>query len=171
EAALTASKKEGIKEVFATMWGDNGAETPLTTSLPVLQLFAEHTYNESVDYDQLKRRFRFCTGAEFDDFMCLNQFDETPGVSQKNLHESNPSKFLLCQDVLLGLYDENIKGLSLVKHYEKTILKLKKDKMNNPRWELLFDFYVQRAVVLSVKADIGIRLKEIYDADKKSGME
>src|SRR5699024_6121541 len=27
------------------------------------------------------------------------------------------------------------------------------------------------AVVLSVKADIGIRLKEIYDADNKSGME
>lgn len=171
EAALTASKKEGIKEVFATMWGDNGAETPLTTSLPVLQLFAEHTYNESVDCDQLKRRFRFCAGAEFDDFMCLNQFDETPGVSRGNLHESNPSKFLLWQDILLGLYDENVKGLSLGKHYEKMIPKLKEAKKNNPRWDLLFDFYAQLAVVLSVKADIGIRLKEIYEADDKNGME
>src|SRR5699024_8511747 len=138
---LTASKKEGIKEVLATMWGDNGAETPLTTSLPVLQLFAEHTYNESVDYDQLKRRIRSCTGAEFDDLMCLNPFDEIPGVSQKNLHESNPSKFLLWQDDLLVLYDENIKGLSLGKLYEKMIPKLKEAKKNNPRWELLFDFY------------------------------
>src|SRR5699024_3845636 len=44
DAAVTDSKKEGIKEVFATMWGDNGAETPLTSSLPVLQLFANiHT--------------------------------------------------------------------------------------------------------------------------------
>src|SRR5699024_12145962 len=51
------------------------------------------------------------------------------------------------------------------------IPKLKEAKKNNPRWELLFDFYVQLAVVLSVKADIGIRLKEIYDADNTSGME
>src|SRR5699024_10496996 len=92
-------------------------------------------------------------------------------VCRRNITESNSSKFLLLQDILLELYDENVKGLSLGKNYEKMIPKLKEAKKNNPRWELLFDFYVQLAVVLSVKADIGIRLKEIYDADNKSGME
>lgn len=171
EAALTASKKEGIQEVFATMWGDNGAETPLTTSLPVLQLFAEHMYNESVDRDRLKTRFRFCTGAAFDDFMRLNQFDETPGVSKENLHESNPSKFLLWQDILIGLYDENIKGLSLGEHYKEMIPGLESAKKANPEFTLLFDFYGQLAKVLGTKADMGIRVKELYDAGDKKGMK
>src|SRR5699024_11629849 len=92
-------------------------------------------------------------------------------VCRRNITESNPSKFLLWQDILLGLYDENVKGLSLGKNYEKMITKLKEAKKNNPRWDLLFDFYAQLEVVLSVKADIGIRLKEIYEADDKNGME
>ncbi len=117
EAALMACKKEGIREMFATMWGDNGAETPLSTALPVLQLFAEHSYHEIVDEKSLHERFNYCTGGNYTDFMLLNQFDETPGVSKDNLHESNPSKFLLWQDVLIGLYDENVRGLALNNHY------------------------------------------------------
>src|SRR5699024_11979865 len=53
----------------------------------------------------------------------------------------------------------------------KMIPKLKEAKKNNPSWDLLFDFYAQLAVVLSVKAGIGIRLKEIYEAEDKNGME
>ena len=167
EAALTACKEEGVEEIFATMWGDNGAETPLTTALPVLQCFAEHTYHETVSWKQVKERFHFCTGGNFDDFMLLNQFDETPGVSKHNLHGSNPSKFLLWQDVLIGLYDENVKGLHLNDHYQ-SLARLIND-MDDPgqEWEDLFVFYGKLAEVLGVKAELGIQLKQAYDASDK----
>ena len=170
QAALKACKTEGVREITATMWGDNGAETPLTTSLPILQLFAEHSYHENVDMEQVKERFHFCTGGNYDDFYLLNQFDETPGVSKDNLHISNPSKWLLYQDLLIGLFDKNIEGLSLGEHYSKLIPKLEEAKEKNPEWNLLFDLYEQLARVLCLKAELGIRMKQTYDDGNKDKM-
>ncbi|KKK39888.1 glycoside hydrolase [Mesobacillus campisalis] len=167
EAALTACKKEGIQEVFTTLWGDNGAETPLTTAQPVMQLFAEHTYRETVDNKQLADRFHFCTGSHLDDFLVLNQLDETPGVMKHNLKSSNASKFLLWQDVLIGLFDENIRDLNMNAHYKQLVPQLKDASERNPKASLLFGFYGQLANVLSVKAEMGLQLKNAYDQKDK----
>lgn len=163
EAALSACKKEGISEVFTTIWGDNGAETPMTTALPILQYFAEHCYQETFTKEQLAERFQFCTGYEIDDFLLLNQFDETPGVMKDNPHGSNASKFLLWQDVLIGLFDENIRGHELNNHYSKLIPKLEEVASRNKENQPLFSFYAQLADVLSVKAEIGLQIKDSYD--------
>ncbi|MEH7179709.1 beta-N-acetylhexosaminidase [Neobacillus vireti] len=170
EAALTACKKEGIQEIFTTLWGDNGAETPLSTALPVIQLFAEHTYHEKVGKNQLADRFHFSTGNHLEDFLLLNQLDETPGVMEKNLHSSNASKFLLWQDLLLGLFDENIRGLGMNEHFQKLVPQLNAAKDRNPNALLLFEFYEQLARVLSVKAEMGIQLKSAYDQKDKEKM-
>ncbi|WP_413378207.1 beta-N-acetylhexosaminidase [Alkalihalobacillus sp. 1P02AB] len=170
EAALSACKKEGIQEMFVTMWGDNGAETPLLTALPVLQFIAEHSYHQSFTEEHLEQRFQFCTGENYQAIMLLNQFDETPGVAKDNLHESNPSKILLWQDVLIGLYDENIRDLGMNQHYQSLLTQLTEANTGVQRkeWEWAFDFYEQLAKVLSVKAELGIQLKEAYDSiDKK----
>jgi len=170
EAALTACKKEGIREIFTTLWGDNGAETPLITAEPVMQLFAEHTYQKKVDKERLTERFLFCTGNHLDDFLLLNQFDETPGVMEHNLFSSNASKFLLWQDVLIGLFDENIKGLHMTEHYRSLFRKLSEAKGRNPKALLLFELYEQLAKVLQVKAEIGVHLKAAYDQNDKEKM-
>jgi hexosaminidase len=163
EAALKACKKEEIKEVFATMWGDNGAETHPFSMLAGLQLFAEHGYAKEVDPSKLAQRFKCCVGGNLDDFLSLNRFDETPGVAKNNLKESHPSKFLLWQDLLIGLYDENIRRLPMNKHYETLATDLNKAKERNHDWTELFSFYMQLAKVLSVKAEFGLKLKEAYD--------
>lgn len=167
EAALTACKKEGLPEVFTTLWGDNGAETPLTTALPVMQLFAEHTYSETVEKERLAERFHFCTGNGLEDFLLLNRLDETPGVMEDNLRSSNASKFLLWQDVLIGLFDENIRGLDMNLHYKQLVRELKAAKERNPRASLLFGFYEKLANVLSMKSEMGIRIKDAYDHQDK----
>src|SRR5690625_911798 len=171
EAAMTACKKENVQETFVTMWGDNGAETPWITALPVLQLYAEHAYHKNVTSDHVAERFKFCCDGQYDDFMALNQLDETPGVSENNLHESNPSKLLLWQDLLIGLYDKDMQGLPLNNHYAELTAKLKQAKQANPSWTLLFDFYQQLADVLSIKAEYGINLKEAYDTNDKTTVE
>lgn len=163
EAALSACKAEGVREVFATLWGDNGAETSLFAALAGLQLFAEHGYAEQVDEADLAERFSFCTGGQFEDFMALNEFDETPGVSKGNMHESNPSKFLLWQDVLIGLYDKNVEGLPMSRHYEALSRTMNRAKERNGRSSAMFAFYEQLASVLQVKSELGLRLKAAYD--------
>ncbi|WP_010281360.1 beta-N-acetylhexosaminidase [Bacillus timonensis] len=170
EAALTACKKDGLEEVFTTLWGDNGAETPLTSALPVIQLYAEHTYHEIVTKEHLAQRFQFCTGGILEDYLILNQLDETPGVMKNNLNSSNASKFLLWQDLLIGLFDENIRGLQMNEHYQKLVPQLKAAKERNPNAVQLFEFYEQVAKVLSVKAELGIQLKQAYDRSDKESM-
>ncbi|MEK3799359.1 beta-N-acetylhexosaminidase [Peribacillus sp. FSL H8-0477] len=163
EAAMAACKKEGVKEVFVTLWGDNGAETPFSTAYPILQLFAEHAYHQQVTKEQIVERFEFCCKGNFEDFMILKYLDETPGVMKDNMNTSMTSKVTLYQDVLIGLYDENIRGLGLSEHYSKLVFEIKQAKLRNPSWAPLFDFYEQLARVLSVKAEIGLKLKESYD--------
>jgi len=170
-AALAACKNTGVKEVFATMWGDNGAETSPLTGLPGMQLFAEHGYAKEVDRSKLADRFSFCVGGNIDAFLTLTEFDETPGVAKDNLKESHPSKFLLWQDLLTGLYDENIRGLSMNEHYAKLADQLTKASQNQLEWEPLFSYYIQLAKVLSVKAEFGLNLKCAYDERNKSRLE
>jgi hypothetical protein len=167
EAALSACKKTGVKEVFATMWGDNGAETHPFTGLAGLQLFAEHGYAKKVNHERLAERFAFCVGGNIEDFLALNDFDETPGVSKDNLKESHPSKFLLYQDVLTGLYDANIQNLPMNQHYEQLANRLIETKNRNGQWSSVFNYYIQLARVLSVKAEFGIKVKAAYDRQDK----
>ncbi len=162
EAALAACKQEGIGEIFVTLWGDNGAETPFATAYPILQLFAEHTYQKEVSIEKVSERFEFCADGHFADFMNLKLLDETPGVMEDNMNTSMTSKVLLYQDSLIGLYDENVRGLSLGEHYQQLVPVLEKAKQENPAWEALFDFYEQLARVLADKAEIGLKILTAY---------
>ncbi|WP_223592473.1 beta-N-acetylhexosaminidase [Neobacillus bataviensis] len=162
EAALAACKQEGIGEIFVTLWGDNGAETPFATAYPIMQLFAEHTYQKEVSIEKVSERFAFCADGHFADFMNLKLLDETPGVMRDNMNSSMTSKVLLYQDSLIGLYDENVRGLSLGEHYQQLMPVLEKAKRENPAWGSLFDFYEQLARVLADKAEIGIKILAAY---------
>lgn len=170
-AGLMAAKKNGVKEVFATMWGDNGAETPILTALPGLQLYAEHMYHKIVDEASLAKRFNFCTGFNIEDFLLLQKLDETTGVSSGNIMTSQTSKILLWQDILMGLFDENIKGLDLNQYYSDLVPILEKIKKNNLSLEFLFDFYKNLAQVLSIKSEVGVQLKIAYDASDRLKMQ
>lgn len=162
-SGLAACKKEGIKEIFATTWGDDGAEANLFTSLLGLQLFAEHTYATEVDEEKLRSRFRLCTGGDYDAFMNVKYLDETPGTMKDNLGEANPSKYLLWQDVLLGLFDRPVQTHELTKHYAYWEKELKVYKENSGQWSYLFAVFEKLSSVLRLKCDMGIRIKESYD--------
>ncbi len=69
DAALSACKKEGVKEVIATVWGDDGMENNPFTALMGFQIFAEHGYAADLDIEKLKQRVKFCTGVDYKAFM------------------------------------------------------------------------------------------------------
>jgi hypothetical protein len=171
-AGLNACKKEGVKEVFATIWGDNGAETNYFTSLLGLQLFAEHGYSRELDNEKLKRRFKFCTGGNSEAFMDLTYFDQIPDVKNENANSiANPSKYILWQDILLGLFDKNLMGLDLAKHYTGLENKMKQHFEEADEWKFVFDVPFKHAQVLSLKCDIGIKIKDCYDKRDIDGLK
>jgi hypothetical protein len=167
--ALRACKKEGIKEVFNTIWGDNGTESNIYSNLLGLQLFAEHGYAQDLDMEKLRRRFEFCTGCNYDDFVSIKYLDEVPGVEKDNMETYNPSKYLMWQDVLMGLFDENIEGLPLDDHYEKLTNTFRKASQRNGKYGFLFEYLEKVSNVLAIKAEIGIKITEAYkNGDKEA---
>jgi len=160
-AALSACKKEGIKKVFATMWGDNGAETNVFSALLGMQLFAEHGYSKELDMEKLKARFEFCTGGKYDAFLELSSLDRIPGED----HDiANPSKYLLWQDVLIGLFDKHVEGKPIGEYYAKLETKLEKLADEAGQWQFVFDVPYKLCRVLSLKCDIGLEIKKSYDS-------
>ncbi|MGI6126221.1 MAG: family 20 glycosylhydrolase [Planifilum sp.] len=170
-AALAACKRKGIREVFATFWGDDGAETNMLAGLLGLQLFAEHGYAEEPDPETLKRRFALCTGGNADAFYNMGKFDTFPGADKTALIPDNPSKFLLWQDVLIGLFDKQMEGKGAAEHFERLHRILKEDRDRHGRWQELFEVPVRLSEVLHLKCEIGLRIKEHYDRGERGQLE
>ena len=165
-AGLSACKEANIQSVYATLWGDDGAETPFDTSLLGLQLFAEHQFNYSVSMDLLKKQFSLYQNESMESFLLLDQFDQTPGVSENNPHASAVSKLILYQDPLIGLYDQTISPFHLHRHYEQLAKKLAHCTVTKNTTDL-FTFYYSLAKLLAKKAVFGLRLREAYQTDSK----
>ncbi|MFC4100671.1 beta-N-acetylhexosaminidase [Paenibacillus xanthanilyticus] len=169
DSALQVCKREGIREVYATMWGDDGMESNPYIALLGLQFYAEHAYTEGeVDSAKLAERVKFCTGIDEETFLNVKYLDETPGAEPNNVKQSNPSKFLLYQDVLLGLFDKQIEGLPLNDHYRELARKLHDRRDPSAALDFVFEVPERLSAVLARKSEIGIALKRAYDADDKS---
>lgn len=161
-AALEACKKEGVREVLTTIWQDDGAENTHFSALLGLQLYAEHAFAETLDEAKLKRRIQFTTGISYEAFMDLSLIDRTGKTNDENRWPANVSKYILWQDPLLGMFDKDVEDLNLSGHYAELEKKFA-DYVN--RYEnKAYDFKVVQklASVLSLKGDIGIRLRQSY---------
>ncbi len=158
-AALTACKKNGVKEVFATTWGDFGTECSIQGTMLGLALFAEHGYRDEVDEATLRRRFEFCADGDYDDFMLLDKVDEIPSI--KVGYDGNCSKQLMWQDVLCGLLDKNYECVPISEHYTKLADEFETAAQSG-RYSGMFSYYHHVAKVLALKGDMGIRLTAAY---------
>lgn len=168
-SALTACKKQKVKEVLATVWLDDGAETPLKTIMPGLILFAEHMYCHNISQTSFTDKLTLYTGLTYDSWMLLQQFDETIGVDKYNLSASSPSKCLLWQDPLLGLYDANFTEIDLEKHYSLLFNELSKLDCSQ-EYSALFYFYQQLSFVLMKKAQLSQQLLKAYRQNDDSSL-
>jgi hexosaminidase len=160
-AGLTACKKQGVREVFATVWGDD-SENNYFSSLLGLQLYAEHSYAKNVNLGKLQQRFRFCTGIDFDALMDLKYFNEIPGATFNDHNIDNSAKCLLWQDILLGLFDKHLENLELTAHYAKLEAKFHEYQEQYPEWLNIFEVPEKLASVLQLKWDLGVRIRLAY---------
>ena len=65
---------------------------------------------------------------EFDDFMALDNFDSLFLNTKENKEAQNPSKYLLYQDPMLGIFDYHVKESGVnTKSYYQNIQKCMKE--------------------------------------------
>lgn len=169
--ALDVCRKLGIQNVISTYWQDNGAETAIEAGYPIMTLFAEAGYGHEVTDEQLRTAFKRCFGGSYDDFMLLSEFDHIDKENRNNEKDDTPAKYLLYQDVLLGIFDRQLEGFDVTVHYRELNRKLESALQENETYRDLFEYYITLSKVLILKGDMGIRLKKAYDSGDVRALE
>ena len=164
--ALQVCHEMGIRDVVATMWGDDGAEVDIYTTLLGFQLYAEYNYHSNVSMEHLKEYFRLCLGLDMDAFLAL-QLDDFPPefLPDKNVEDvlSVVSKPALYQDPLCGLFDKDLQHLHLKEFYRNKLDTLSAIEAPE-QFADLFAYQRQLLRVLLLKCDIGTKIRSAYQA-------
>ncbi len=167
DACMKACKAQKIREVFATLWGDDGMECDIFSALPGLQFFAEHAYSNSVNQELLRANFRGSCDADFDAWVRASEIDSVPCLSTPKKSNTNVGKWLLWDDPFLGLMEPQLAGISLRGHYQKLARSLSASARKLPANRRLL-FPAQLAKVLSLKCELRRHLVKAYrEGDKK----
>ena len=85
EQALRSAKANGITEVYATLWGDDGAETPMIASLLGLQLFSEAQFYATPSREIVTDHLKLFHGSQAEDFLCWIFLTKLPVLLPKIL--------------------------------------------------------------------------------------
>ena len=168
KAALQTCKKYQMKEVLCTAWMDNGAETPVDAVWPGVALFAHLGFHLEYNEKVLEEEFKECVGGNLKDFMALDAFDSLFLDGKANQEAQNPSKYLLYQDPLAGIFDQEVvmSGVDTGAYYENLKEQMTACQENSPEYAALFTYYEKLAAVLADKADLGVRMKAAYDKNQ-----
>lgn len=154
--AVNACLENGVKDVFFTMWGDNGNECSKFAIMPSLFYLAEYSKGNKSMPD-IKKKFYDLFGVPFDRFMLLDLPDS---IGEGGKLVSNSEKYLLYNDCFMGIFDTALKG-GEGEAFAKCARKLGLLKKNE-KWGYLFKSMQALCEVLAVKAELGKRTHEIY---------
>jgi hexosaminidase len=114
---MEASRQKGLREAMISLWGDDGTEVDYYSALPAMQLFTEYGYADEVDMEHVGRNFRGSCGVNMDGFVEASKVDYFAFRTDGGESFSNHSKWLLYQDLLLGLMDPQLEDFDLRGYY------------------------------------------------------
>ena len=163
--ALEAARKNKTKNVFFTMWGDDGGECSRFAVLPSLFYLSEIAKGNT-DEAKIKTKFKQKFGLCYDDFMLLDQLDRVAGNGEGTHAYANPSKYALASDTFTGWLDYTIEPNAAYR-FEELSEKLAAVAKKSRRFAPLFNEAAKLSSLLAVKYDLGLRVRAAYKAGDK----
>ena len=154
---LQSCMDNGVQNVFLTIWGDDGAECSKYAMLPAL-FYASEIAKGNNDADDIKVKFEEKFGISYDTFMLL----DLPDSPRKRGMLYNPEKYLFYNDCFTGLLDSTIAGGENAT-YAHVAEQLSKAAIGT-EWRYLFETQEKLCAVLSIKAELGRRTREVYQS-------
>ena len=164
KCALEACIQEKVDDAFITAWGDNGNECSFFSVLPVVAEAA--IYGQMGQYDEkaINSLLVALTGDTLDDFILMDLPDE-PG--KKRLGPAyNPSKFFLYQDLLLGMFDSQVKD-DFSANYREFAEILKAKVPQSHMFGYIYDCLYKLCDLLAYKVDLGVKIRKAYQDNNK----
>ncbi len=164
--AIDACKKNKVRNVFFTMWGDDGAECSHFSQLPALFYLAEYAKGNK-DQEKIKAKFGRLVGMDFDEFMSIDcPNDVIPYKGQPK----NPSKYMLYSDYFNDFLDYTIKEGAGEK-YAEYAKALHATAKKSRTYGYVFDTAAKLCDVLAIKYELGLRTRKAYEQGDKATLE
>ena len=163
--AIRVCEKEKVKNVFFTMWGDNGAECSRLAVLPALFYVAE-VGKGNLDEAKIKAKFKSRYGVDFDEFTLLddpNRVALNPDVPFEN---NSTSKYMLYSDYFNGHYDFTVREGGN-EYYRELAVKLSAVAKKTRKFGYLFDTQAKLCKILEDKYELGVKTRAAYKAGDK----
>ena len=165
KAALTSCASHGVRDIFFTMWGDDGGECSPYGVLPALFYGAE-LLRGNEDMSSIKAKFREIVGEDFDKMMALDLPDRL-GAAPHTYH--NPSKYGLYNDPFRGIMDCSLnEGESA--HFRRAAKKLRAYAREGGEFAYLFDQAAKLCSANEIKYELGLRARAAYKAGDREAL-
>ena len=163
-AAVSACEKNGVQDIFFTVWKDDGSESSLFSILPSLFCAAEYCAG-NFDEKKIHARFEKLIGIAWDDYMAL----DLPNLRDERNEIENACKYMLYSDPFLGIFDWTTEGCSGEEFAEtkKTLAAGEK----SVRFGYIFKTLAALCDVMEIKYTLGIRTRVAYREKDKVNLE
>lgn len=165
---LSYAEKYGIKNVIATVWGDDGGECPVWNVLPSLLQYAELCYGDAND-DVLNDRSIDCFGLSYTDFLKIDLVGKLDILDKSRNRPPCLERMALFNDAMQGLVDAELEGRGLPEKYARDAQMLK--NIPHSDFDYLFDTQQKLADFLAVKAELSLRIKQAYRTGDKEALD
>ena len=164
---LAYADDAGIKNVIATIWGDDGGECPVWDVLPSLLQYGELNYADASE-ENLEVRSLECFGLSYTDMMQLDAVAIPEEFPENTHHPDCVEKSALFNDPLLGIMNP-IMEKHLAERYRRAAKALQ--QVPNSRFDYLFKTQFMLAKFLEIKALLSVRIKEAYLSGDKDTLQ
>lgn len=162
--AIKACRKNNIKNLFFTMWGDDGMESSHFSLLPALCYVSEYAHG-NCDEGKIKAKFKRIVGMEYDDFIKV----DLPDLINPDefMSRENPSKYMLYADPFLGFTDYTVPNGSN-EFYKAKAGELYAVANKTRKYGYIFNTLAALCDVLSIKSELGVKTRAIYKNGDKA---
>lgn len=161
--AFNACKVKGIKNVFITMWGDDGAECSHFATLSTLSYASDYAYG----VEDHESSFKALTGMSKEAFLSLEEVNRIRGGAPS---ANNISKVALYNDVFLGLFDGYMDEGDK-ERFSAAAAKIGEAKQSAGELSYIFETLEALAKALEYKAPLGVKTRKLYQTGDKKGLK
>ena len=167
EVSLSICKKKGVKDVFFTLW--TYVTSIYQTTYLALCHFAELSYSDHAE--NLRERFEFLTGASYDAFMKMSNFndlyDSDEAIVKASYKGSGTGNRYFISDLLLNVLDKDLIDHPRSDYYKKTADIFREYAEDKSEWNYLYRYALAIFDMLVLKCEIAEKLVPAYKGSDK----
>ena len=162
--AIDACREHKVKDVFITLWGDDGGECSHFAEIPGLYSIIEHAKGNT-DEKKSREKFKRIFGLDYEDFLAI----DIPNQLTEEKKIANPSKYMLYSDPFAGFLDYTV-TFGMGQKYADYAKKLSEISKKSRKFGYIFKTEALLCSVLEIKYELGAKTREAYQSGNKEAL-